>query len=113
MRRDSLLDTGADECVITREFAELLGVTPKPIIAHLSTAGGEIAVEYGHVEVEVEMDGESYRLAIIVGIVDQPWQEPLLGRTGFLEMFDVTFLGDEHEVELLRNNRASNAPLSS
>lgn len=99
-----LLDTGADETYITCRMAERLGLAldSGPSYA-IESAGGEVTVTYAKVTIEI-MDGtEPIRWPATVGVTDQDWIEAILGHGGFLEYFDVHFRGNEHEVELIRN----------
>lgn len=100
-----LLDTGADETYITRHMAERLGLAldsdPSYVI---ESAGGEVAVTYAKVTIELVDGSELIRWPATVGVTDQDWIEAILGHGSFLEYFDVLFRGNEHEVELNRND---------
>jgi len=99
-----LLDTGADETLLPKKVADLIGI--KANTSQTSTvmsASGEMTVSYGRVTIEIGHGRQKYRWGAIVGIVEQPWQEALLGHIGFLRYFDVTFLGAKQEVKLKRN----------
>ncbi len=99
-----LLDTGADETVLPRVMAEFVGVaidsSKKAIIR---SASGEMPVEYGEAVFEVGAGRSKVRWPAVVGIVDEPWEEAILGHAAFLRFFDATFLGEEREVRLKRN----------
>jgi predicted aspartyl protease len=99
-----LLDTGADETLITRRMAERLGLSavdgPTYVI---ESAGGEVKVAYAKVTIEVSERSEVFRWDATVGVTDQDWTEALLGHSGFLAYFDVMFRGDACEIELSRN----------
>jgi hypothetical protein len=75
-----LLDTGADETLIPKEVADLIGVkmAPDPAGAIVS-ASGEISVSYGALAIEFGQGKEGYRWRTMVGVVEQPWKEALLG----------------------------------
>lgn len=99
-----LVDTGSDETVLPRALAELIGVAIVPgSSAIMVTASGEITVGYGHVTFELGKGRSRYRWTATVGIIDQPWEEAVLGHAGFLQYFDVSFLGDRKQVRFKRN----------
>lgn len=99
-----LLDTGADETLLPQVVSDLVGIVVDP--RHTGTilsASGEMTVTYGTVILEFGQGRERQRWQTMVGVVQQPWQEALLGHAGFLRYFDVTFLGGKREVRLSRN----------
>ena len=103
-----LLDTGADDTLITEEMAEALGVvSDAESSVNMLSASGEFLVRYGAVTIELRQARESYRWPAVVGIVGRPWREALLGHSGFLRYFDVTFFGEKREVRLRRNKVAT------
>ncbi|QDT71078.1 aspartyl protease family protein [Lacipirellula limnantheis] len=106
VRFRGLLDTGADETVLSYEMAEAIGATLIPG-AHnrIVSAGGDVPLSYAQVAVELEHDGERYRWNATVGVAEQAWEESLLGFRGFLEYFDVLFRGEQLEVVINRNGR--------
>lgn len=99
-----LLDSGADETMLTRALAEAAGIVADTSQTSVAmSASGEIPVVYGRATLEVGRGKERFRWKTTVGIVDQPWQEAILGRRGFLQFFDVTFRGGKQEIILKRN----------
>lgn len=99
-----LLDTGADETILTRAMAELVGIITEPLkTATVMSASGEMTVEYGEVIFEFGRGRGKAQWRAVVGIVDQPWAEAVLGHTAFLRYFDATFFGGKREVRLKRN----------
>ncbi len=106
VRFRGLLDTGADETILSHEMAEAIGATPIPGPHNrVVSAGGDVALSYAAVEIELEHDGERYRWKATVGVAEQAWEESLLDFRGFLEFFDVLFQGDKLEVVIDRNCR--------
>jgi hypothetical protein len=102
-----LLDTGADESYITRGMAERLGLAIEDRSKYvIESAGGEVAVSYGALTIEIAEGSEQYRWPITIGITDQDWSEAILGHSGFLEFFDVLFRGSDREIVLTRNSKA-------
>ncbi|MEX0678230.1 MAG: aspartyl protease family protein [Pirellulales bacterium] len=99
-----LLDTGADETLLTEEMAELVGMeVDASRTAIVTSASGEMSVSYGDVTLEVGRGRARYRWRTTAGVVKQPWREAILGHMGFLRYFDVTFFGETREVRLTRN----------
>jgi predicted aspartyl protease len=111
IRFRGLLDTGADETILSHEMAEAIGATPIPGANNrIVSAGGDVALTYAMVEIDLEHDGERYSWQATVGVAEQAWEESLLGFRGFLEYFDVLFQGEKLEVAINRNGRELLAP---
>jgi predicted aspartyl protease len=99
----ALLDTGADESYITQSVAEKLGVMPLSAnTMTIQSASGEMKVWYGKLTMEVAQEEDVHAFPITVGVVGEEWSECILGHTGFLEHFDVTFSHADKEVTLIR-----------
>jgi hypothetical protein len=71
---------------------------------HLAGRGKPIRCRYISVQLQLT-DGkkETYQWSAIVGFVAVPLKCPLLGQTGFLEYFDVSFHGADHAATLIPN----------
>lgn len=101
-----LLDTGADGVVMSRAVANDVGVSlsegTRWMLGGLGNHRHEATL--GHVEVELVAGDESTCWKMPVGVVDfdDPEQNYLLllGWTGFLERFDLTFFSQKRCVEL-------------
>ncbi len=101
-----LLDTGADGVVVSRAVAQDIGIPladgPSWSLGGLGNHRHEAML--GHVDVELLEGSESVCWRMPVGVinVDDPEQNylVLLGWTGFLEYFDLTFFSQKHCVEL-------------
>lgn len=103
-----LLDTGADETYITGEMAQLIGVTATDDDDfRVHSASGEMTVRYADVQIYLEQEDEQILLPVTVGIIDQPWDEAILGHIGFLEYFTAQFNYRSQQVNLLRNRADS------
>lgn len=99
-----LLDTGADETLIPAAMAELVGLAVDPAQTSIVlSASGEMRVRYGEVTIEAGQGKVLHRWRTTVGVVEQTWNEALLGHAGFLRYFDVTLCGAKREVQLRRN----------
>ncbi|MEK6261924.1 MAG: hypothetical protein AABP62_25275 [Planctomycetota bacterium] len=104
-----LLDTGADGVVIGRGIAATIGAaldeTVRWTLRGLNSRPLEAVL--GRIDIEV-MDGResaTWRMPVAVVTFDDPQHEDivLLGQTGFLQFFDMRFLGSQHAVELVPN----------
>ena len=102
-----LLDTGADETVLPQAIADLIGVVVDPTQTSVATsASGELPIVYGKVTLEIGKGKGRYRWQATVGVVNQPWQEAILGHAGFLHYFNAVFSWSKREVRLTRNDIA-------
>ena len=104
-----LLDTGADGVVIGRGVAETIGATLDETVRWTLRGLNAALLEavLGLIDIEV-MDGQesaTWRMPVAVVTFDDPLHEDivLLGQTGFLQFFDMRFLGSQHAVELVPN----------
>jgi len=101
-----LLDTGADQTVLPKALADLIGVTGNPArAATLLSASGEMSVTYTNVAFELGRGRGKVYWSATVAIIEEAWQEVVLGHAGFLEYFDATFFGVRRQVRLRRNTR--------
>ena len=101
-----LLETGADGVVISRAVAQDIGIPladgPSWSLGGLGNHRHEAML--GHVDVEMQEGSDSACWKMPVGVVDVDDPEQnyliLLGWTGFLEHFDLTFFSQKRCVEL-------------
>ena len=111
-----LLDTGADAVVIGRELAKCIGMRIDESVSwEVRGLGDRVHTAFlGQVDVELISGSESacWRMPVsVVGLEGAADEEiVLLGQTGFLQYFDVSFLGHQHLIELRAN---SGMPLHS
>lgn len=111
-----LLDTGADAVVIGRELAKCIGMRIDESVSwEVRGLGDRVHTAFlGQVDVELISGSESacWRMPVsVVGLRDAADEDiVLLGQTGFLQYFDVSFLGHKHLIELRAN---SGMPLHS
>ena len=111
-----LLDTGADAVVIGRELAKCIGMQIDESVSwEVRGLGDRVHTAFlGHVDVELISGSESacWRMPVsVVGLEDAADEDMvLLGQTGFLQYFDVSFRGHQHLIELRAN---SGMPLHS
>ncbi len=103
-----LLDTGADMVLLPQAVAEVLGVSLDRTLAGRVRGFASGAVDVLHGDVTLAVGGEKRQLhwtARVGFLAAWPGGQGvvILGRTGFLEYFDVLFRGDKHEVVLTPN----------
>jgi|GEM_PF-1905402 len=101
-----LVDTGADSVVIGQTIARLIGVKLSPgrrWPVH-GFSGHTLEAVRGQLEIEMISRTESFCWQLPVAVVTYPdlasEETVVLGQSGFLEYFDVRFLGHAHVVEL-------------
>lgn len=102
--RDGLLDTGSDDTVFKESLASLLGVDltqAEQRVVGLAGRPQPVRCRYAPVVLRIT-DGvqETYEWTAVVGFVPGPLHYNLLGHAGFLDFFDATFRGDDHEAIL-------------
>lgn len=108
-----LLDTGADNVFASASLAAALGVEMRGAPEQALGAGShELEVWPGSVEIEIDLDGESYRWPVEIGFLTGDDEPPVayLGHAGFLEHFKAIFDTENWLVELIpHNNGVSSA----
>ena len=89
-------------------MAKLIGVTPRESDAYrVYSASGEMVVQYADVQIFLEQEDEQVLLPVTVGVIDQPWDEAILGHIGFLEYFTAQFNYRNQHIGLIRNRTDS------
>lgn len=101
----ALVDTGSDELLLPQSVANRINATQHAGMNwKIEGIGGQqVSVTLGDVELELRGGGQTFRWPAKVGFVAyaNPQDEAVvLGRTGFLEHFRVTFDGHQHELEI-------------
>ena len=101
-----LLDTGAAHTVLPWQVAQDIGVVPDesqelPVVGF---TGEQLAIAPGTVEFQIA-DGEHvFRWSAVAGFVQYPdpnEEEAILGLTGCLDFFRITFDGDARQIEIV------------
>lgn len=104
-----LLDSGADEVILPWSIAEKIGaeIDEDTRWSIRGFAGQHAQAVLGHIELAISDGSETHRWPALVGLVryDNPLLEQLalLGRRGFLELFNVEFRGEDHQVVIEPN----------
>lgn len=100
-----LLDTGADETVFPAWVAADCGIdlSSAPGIVMSGIAGGLAVVQFTQATLRIATNLEHREWTACVGFTAAPLSHALLGFAGFLQFFDVKFLGEREEVELTIN----------
>jgi hypothetical protein len=87
-----LLDSGAAMTLVPRSYLVKLGLVPRERIS-LRTAAGGLDVWLGPLDLELRSGRTIYRWSARVGFVPRTDILALLGHSGFLDHFSVTFDG--------------------
>lgn len=97
----ALIDSGADNIVMPKELAEILGLK---LGEEIETAGigGKTKVRRTKLSFTVKKGREAYQIiASALVLMDDNIDVPLiLGRNGFFEEFDITFRQSEEKIIL-------------
>lgn len=94
----ALIDTGADETVLPRSMANILGVVPDDELAgHAQGVTGQfMSIAPGEIKIEIVGADFAYRWTTLVNFADFPNSEDecvILGHIGALEFFVIEFDG--------------------
>ena len=99
----ALLDSGADQTVISNDLAEFLGLkqhkTPE---GKTGGIGGKVKVNASALSLQLKGEHESHNLTIPVLVLQEDYEDvpPLLGRAGFFENFEITFKQAQERITL-------------
>lgn len=100
-----LVDTGSDDTLLPRSFADELGVglDEKQGIKITNVSEKPVAVAYGNIHFGLKSSTESYSWSAQVGFIDYRDAENelvILGHKGCLEFFQLFFNGPKKELEI-------------
>ena len=100
-----LVDSGADDTVFPESIAQQLGLdlSSAPEGESFQAAGQPVTYRYAPVRFHLSDGTEACEWEAIVGFIAAAMRWPLLGHAGFLQFFDVTFLGNARELFLTPN----------
>lgn len=98
----ALLDSGADNTVIPKDLAEILGLKGKGDELDTGGIGGKVKVKKTRLRFMIRSQRESYSFNVPALIMqDKNVDVPLiLGRHGFFEEFHITFKQNEEKIVL-------------
>ena len=98
----ALLDSGADDTVIPKDLAEVLGSKEAEETTETGGVGGNVKVKKTRLRFKVKGTRESYSLDVPALVLqDRNADVPLLlGRHGFFENFHITFKQDQEKIVL-------------
>lgn len=104
--REALLDTGADDTVFGESVAAKIGVdlAGAPQGKGAGIGLGNTPLRYAEVGLRITNGQERREWKAWVGFTPARLHYPVLGFAGFLQFFDVQFLGGLEEVELAVNS---------
>jgi len=101
----ALLDTGGDHSVFPERLLVALGLAPLPAAGHqIVWHGVSYPVRFAQVELVLTDGAEEFRWNPIVGFSAAPIPYIVLGQSGCLEIFNVTFFGKDQYSEIERNS---------
>ena len=99
----ALLDSGADLSVIPEGIAKVLNLDLSGKIEKANGIGGSVNVINTKMTARVKQKRESYQFIIPVQVIlGKDKIPPLLGRKGFFDKFEITFLDRQQKVKLKR-----------
>jgi len=106
MKVIALLDSGADDTVVPKDLAEILGLIEKGKELDTGGIGGSVKVKKSSLSFQIKNDHETHSLIIPALVlqdlnVDVPL---LLGRNGFFDNFHVTFKQSSEKIVLKKIN---------
>lgn len=103
---NALVDSGADNTVVPKALAELLGLKEEDQL-ETGGIGGKVTVKKSKMSITIKGIRESYSFVIPVLVLqDAENSVPLLlGRNGFFEHFHITFKQDEEKIILKKINK--------
>jgi hypothetical protein len=98
----ALLDSGADNTVVPKDLALVLGLKEKETDTETGGIGGKVRVKESTLQLRVKNERERYSLTVPVLVMqDKSSDVPLLlGRNSFFENFDITFRQNEEKIIL-------------
>ena len=103
-----LLDSGADYSILPKVIAEAAGIELRPALgsALVGVSGNPLEATFGTVRFILEDDESTFEWSATALFHDVPSEDGgVLGRTGFLEYFTVTFDGENNLATLQPNSR--------
>ena len=98
----ALLDSGADNTVVPKDLAEVLGLKESKEETDTGGIGGTVKVRKSRLRFKLKGNREKYSLDVPVLVLqDRKVDVPLLlGRHGFFEYFHITLKQDEEKIVL-------------
>lgn len=102
MKVIALIDSGADNSVIPKDLAEILGLKEEHTESETGGIGGKVKVRKSRLGFRIKGVRESYSLDVPSLILQNPNADVplLLGRHGFFEQFHITFKQNEEKIIL-------------
>ena len=102
MKVIGLVDSGADNTVVPKDLADLLGIKGDSTTTEIGGIGGKVNVKRSRMSFRLMGERESYALDVPALILqDSDNDVPLLlGRHGFFEHFHITFKQNEQKIIL-------------
>ena len=104
----ALLDSGADKCLFSDQFAEEIGLNLKN--GEVETFSG---IEGGRVQthlhtIDIQIIGDSNKISVVAGFTDVPGVNAILGQEGFFDAFRIKFERDCDAIEISPSKKFKN-----
>lgn len=98
----ALVDSGADNTVVPKDLAVMLGLKDTAVEGETGGIGGKVKVKRSRLTFEVRGRREKYCLDVPVLVLQEGYSDVplLLGRRGFFEEFEITFRQNEEKIVL-------------
>ncbi len=108
---DCLADSAADDTILPLRIAHRLGLdlSTAPVGSARSVGGAVQTYRYAPVLLRLSDGVETCEWQAVVGFLDLPMRQGLLGQAGFFQFFDVTFFGAAREFTVFPNTNFSGA----
>ena len=96
----ALLDSGADKCLFSNQYAKEIGLDLKNGEEEIFSGieGGQVK-SYLH-KIELQIIGDSNKIRVIVGFTNAPGVNAILGQEGFFDAFRIKFERDCNAIEI-------------
>ena len=98
------LDTGSDVSLISKDFADLIGINYFEQTEIFGITGDEMEVDIGNVNIIVGKRSEKYNFTIPTLITRKEDSQVIIGRKGFFDQFKITFIESEKKVTFKKLN---------
>tara|TARA_Y100000034_G_C6825549_1_gene372166 strand:- start:182 stop:544 length:363 start_codon:yes stop_codon:yes gene_type:complete len=92
------LDSGSDLSVISKDFADFIGVDYIEEAEISGITGDSMKVDFGYISIIFGKESEKYQFSVSVLVSKKEDSRIIIGRKGFFEQFEITFIEGENKV---------------